>query len=1053
MRNMLIILGVILLPVLAFSQVSEAGKPVKLITTDSIVGTTVLSSDTVYELNGFTYVDSGEVLIIEPGTIIKGNTGTGLSASALVIQRYAKIFAEGTPTAPIIMTSISDNVDLPLDLPDDATSKGLWGGLVLLGNASISVAGDSAFVEGIPENVRTMYGGRTTPNDNDNSGVLRYVSIRYPGSVLSPNNEINGLTLGGVGRGTVIDHVEVFYSADDDVEIFGGTVNVSHLVLAFGDDDAIDTDQGWRGVAQFVFEIKDPRWGDRLTENDGGSDATACVSCTPYARMVLTNATLIGQGTSSTAPGGRTLWKDYAGGYMYNNIFMEQPNAVMEIEVKGGDAGIDAAGSSTAWLPGSTSSIANGFPGLDFKANFFYRHDGTGSTRDSLYATGNAANPLSTARVRSAIFPGGDTSLAGKNHGDINPQLTNISWTRTGTLDPRPTGGSPAVSGAVAVEAYADPQGKVKAVSYRGAFAPGQPLWTDYWTALSFYGFTPAPPAFATWSGITDNGKPTKLITTDSLNQKVNLLSRDTVYELNGFTYLDSGKILIVEPGTVTKGNTGTGLSASALVIQRYAQIFAVGSFDFPIVMTSISDDVDLNLDLPDDATSKGLWGGLILLGNASISVAGDSAFVEGIPENVRTSYGGRTTPNDNDNSGELEYVSIRYPGSVLSPNNEINGLTLGGVGRKTRISNIEIFYSADDDVEIFGGTVNVSNVVLAFGDDDAIDTDQGWRGVAQFVFEIKDPRWGDRLTEDDGGSDATACVSCTPYARMVLTNATLIGQGTTSSAPGGRMLWKDYAGGYMYNNIFMEQPNAVMEIEVKGGDAGIDAAGSSTAWLPGSTSSIANGFPGLDFKANFFYKHDGTGTSLDSIYATGRTAAPLSTQRVRDAIFPGGTMTIAGKNHGDLDPQIRNVDWTRSEKLDPRLKVGSPAATGAVAVEAYADPQAKVVPVAYRGAFPPGQELNQTWLWKWSYLAGGKFIGTNYSTSCCTGTTGNVNMVGIVDLSDLSALVSYLTGGGYVLPCQPEANINTVGIVDLSDLSALVSYLTGGGYVLPNCL
>ncbi len=1044
-----------MLPGLAFSQVSEAGKPVKLITTDSIVGNTVLSSDTVYELNGFTYVDSGEVLVIEPGTIIKGNTGTGLNASALVIQRGAKIFAEGTATCPIIMTSISDNVDLSLDLPDDATSKGLWGGLVVLGKASIATATGLAYMEGIPENIRTQYGGGATPDDNDNSGVIKYVSIRYPGSVLAPNNEINGLTLGGVGRGTVISHVEVYYSADDDIEIFGGTVCLDHLALAFGDDDCLDTDQGWRGVAQFVFEIKDTRWGDRLTENDGGDEKSSCITCTPYARMVLANATMVGQRPGGSGSGGRMLWKDYAGGYMYNNIFMEQPKAVMEIEVTGtADANIDAAGSSVAWLPGSVSSIANGYPGMDFKANFFYLHGGAGTTLDSSYATGRTTNPLSTQRVRDALFPGGDLSLVGKNHGDVDPQLTNLSWTRTGTLDPRPVASGNASSGAVAYESHVTASGNVVPVSYRGAFAPGQALWTDYWTALSFYGYTPAPPAFTTWSCITDNGKPTKLITTDSFNLAANVLSRDTVYTLNGFTYLDSGEVLVIEPGTVIKGNTGTGLNASALVIQRNAQVFAVGCPDCPIVMTSVSDDVDLNIDLADDATSKGLWGGLVVLGKASIATATGLAYMEGIPENIRTQYGGGATPDDKDNSGVLKYVSIRYPGSVLAPNNEINGLTLGGVGRKTRISNIEVFYSADDDIEIFGGTVCLDHLALAFGDDDCLDTDQGWRGVAQFVFEIKDKRWGDRLTENDGGDEKSSCITCTPYARMVLANATLIGQAPGGGGSGGRMLWKDYAGGYMYNNIFMEQPNAVMEIEVTGtADANIDAAGSSVAWLPGSVSSIANGYPGMDFKANFFWHHDGTGTALDSSYATGRTTNPLSTQRVRDALFPGGTLSLAGKNHGGVDPQLRNIDWTRSEKLDPRPKTGSPIETGAVAYEPYVVASGNVVSVPYRGAFAPGQDLDETWLWKWSYLASGKFLGTTYPQSCCVGTTGNVDMAGIADLSDLSALVSYLTGGGYILPCVPEANINNLGIVDLTDLSSLVSYLTGGGYVLPNCL
>jgi hypothetical protein len=1061
LRKALLLVALLLSPVLAFGQVSEAGKPVKQVFDADITGITCFHSDTVYVLNGFVFVDSGEVLVIQPGTIVKSQPGTGANATALIVSRSGKLFAEGTETAPIIFTALADDVDNPTDLPDDASSKGLWGGVVLLGITDVSVAGDSSFIEGIPVATygpRITYGPGTkyTGNDNDNSGVMRYVSIRYPGSVLAPNNEINGLTFGAVGRGTTIDHIEVYYSADDDYEWFGGTVNCYYLVGAFGDDDCFDTDEGYRGIRQFAFEIKDPRWGDRLTENDGGN--ANCFSCTPYARAVLTNATLIGQGATGSSGGtrDRMIWRDYAGAYVYNNVFTQVPKDFLEIEVKGGDAGIDGITSSTRWLPSGQGSLIDfgGTPQLDFVNNIFYAKGNAGPAIFGIYSTGDSTTtPLATARVRNDLFGvGRDTAATGKNQ-LINPLLTNISYTRTGTLDPRPTGGSPLVGTATALPAYAKVNGPVSSVSYRGAFEPGKPLWTDRWTALSFYGYTPSPTPFAVWSGVTQVGKPVKQIA-DSNITGITTFYRDTVYELNGFCFVDSGEALVIEPGTVVKGAPGTGANATALIVSRVGRLYALGSEDFPVVFTAEADDVDNPTDLPDIASSKGLWGGVVLLGRTNISVAGDSSFIEGIPVATygpRITYGPGTkyNGNDNDNSGVMRYVSIRYPGSVLAPNNEINGLTFGAVGRATRIDHIEVFYSADDSYEWFGGTVNCRYLASGFDDDDCFDTDEGYRGVRQFAFEIKDPRWGDRLTENDGGN--ANCFSCTPYARAVLTNATLIGQGATGSSGGtrDRMIWRDYAGAYVYNNIFTEVPKDFLEIEVKGGDAGIDGITSSTRWLPSGQGSLVDfsGTPQLDFQKNFFYRAGNAGSTRQRIYSTGdSTTAPLATARVRGDVFTAGDTTIAGKNQ-TIDPNIRFIDWTRSQKLDPRVKATGPAATGSAAVPAYADPSGFVQSVPYRGAFNPNDPLDGTWIWRWSFLASGGFLGTNgVPPSCCVGVTGNVDgdpLEGI-DISDLSALIDFLYISFTPPACMAEANTDgdIGGGVDISDLSALIDFL-----------
>ena len=224
-------------------------------------------SDKTYILTTRIAVESGATLTIQPGTIIKAEAGTGANASALVIARGAKLMAQGTPSQPIIFTSVADDITTgqvasPNLSPD---LDGLWGGLIILGNAHISSAsGTSAQIEGIPvSDANGLYGGT---DDADNSGVIQYVSIRHGGANIGEGNEINGLTLGGVGSGTTIDHIEIIANQDDGIEWFGGTVNVSHALIWNNGDDALDADQGWNGTMD-NFIIINP--GDEAMELDG----------------------------------------------------------------------------------------------------------------------------------------------------------------------------------------------------------------------------------------------------------------------------------------------------------------------------------------------------------------------------------------------------------------------------------------------------------------------------------------------------------------------------------------------------------------------------------------------------------------------------------------------------------------------------------------------------------------------------------------------------------------------------------------------------------------
>ena len=219
-------------------------------------------SDTIYEMAGKVVVGEGATLTIQPGTLIKARDGQGSLSTALIVARNGKIDAQGTVDSPIVFTSIYDTGD---NL--DETDQGLWGGIVVLGNAPISADATPANIEGVPVNDEFgLYGGT---DQMDNSGILRYISIRHAGTLLGDGNELNGLTLGGVGRATTIDHIEVVGNLDDGIEFFGGCVNASNLLVWAQGDDAFDLDQGYFGIITNYVGIEGSN-SDHALELDGG---------------------------------------------------------------------------------------------------------------------------------------------------------------------------------------------------------------------------------------------------------------------------------------------------------------------------------------------------------------------------------------------------------------------------------------------------------------------------------------------------------------------------------------------------------------------------------------------------------------------------------------------------------------------------------------------------------------------------------------------------------------------------------------------------------------
>ena len=228
-----------------------------------------------YYLKGWVYITDGAELTIEPGTIIKCDKTT---KAALIVERGGKLFAQGTPSAPIVFTSAQEK---------GKRKPGDWGGIILCGNAQNNQK--EMQIEGGP---RTKHGGN---NDSDNSGVLSYVRIEFAGYPFQKDKEINGLTLGSVGSGTKLDHIQVSYTNDDSYEWFGGTVNAKYLIAYKGWDDDFDTDNGFSGNVQFGLVIRDPRTADTSQSNGFESDNSAAgATVTPYTSATFSNITFVG---------------------------------------------------------------------------------------------------------------------------------------------------------------------------------------------------------------------------------------------------------------------------------------------------------------------------------------------------------------------------------------------------------------------------------------------------------------------------------------------------------------------------------------------------------------------------------------------------------------------------------------------------------------------------------------------------------------------------------------------------------------------------------------
>jgi hypothetical protein len=872
--------SVAVLAVLCGAPAGEAAAAATVFISGNITTSETWTSDNEYVLTQPVYVTEGATLTIEAGTVVRGEPQSEAGANdpgTLIIARGSKIRALGTPTRPVVFTDLfDDNVGsnpgtFPYDDPLNALSlTGQWGGVILLGRgyvANNTLSGPDPTREVQIEGLTATGGLGLYGNggdDDDDSGTLTYVSIRYGGFNLSANNEINGLTLGAVGRQTDLDHIEVFQNKDDAFEFFGGTVNAHHLVVANVGDDGVDYDEGWRGKLQHVFMLQGTPGTDKSDkggEHDGGNNPDGSQ---PFAIPTIYNVTYVGLGQKAyTGKLTNTAlhFRDNAGGRYYNSFFADFGGAPLCIE--NASLGVTAPQPNTSAERATTDYLVDGVfyraPDSDFQLEL----------RDSTFwCFGNGG-----------AIPVGDASAygcdGGKEHYDngafTNAALQNQSLScaeplpiRTlsrfpigistvpdpvTSIDPRPAAGSVLLT----TDRTPPADGFFEPVSYRGAFAPGE-NWAEGWTNLSRLGYFPPKPQIAVAANIVASETWTS----------------DNEYVLTQPVYVTEGATLTIEAGTVVRGEPQSEAGANdpgTLIIARGSKIRALGTPTRPVVFTDLFDDnVGSNpgtfpYDDPLNALSlTGQWGGVILLGRgyvANNTLSGPDPTREVQIEGLTATGGLGLYGNggdDDDDSGTLTYVSIRYGGFNLSANNEINGLTLGAVGRQTDLDHIEVFQNKDDAFEFFGGTVNAHHLVVANVGDDGVDYDEGWRGKLQHVFMLQGTPGTDKSDkggEHDGGNNPDGSQ---PFAIPTIYNVTYVGLGQkayTGKLTNTALHFRDNAGGRYYNSFFADFGGAPLCIE--NASLGVTAPQPNTSAERATTDYLVDGVfyraPDSDFQ------------------------------------------------------------------------------------------------------------------------------------------------------------------------------------------------------------
>ena len=679
----------------------------------------LLTSNSLYELVGKVVIggdnEASATLTVQAGTTIFGGTAVDF----LVISRGSQIVANGTRTAPITLTSQSD-LEGSVDIE---TTRGEWGGLVINGNAPINdcpegATGGTADCTKEGEANSGLFGGS---DPNDSSGKLNYVVVKYAGSNVDPENQLNGIAFQAVGDGTQVDYIQVHNNLDDGVEFFGGTVNAKHVVLTGNADDSLDWTDGWQGSIQYLVIDQGADAGDNGIEADNREGDE---NATPRSLPKIANMTITGH------PGERAIrLRRGTGLELYSSVVQDSENC--------------------------------------------------------LRIQGESLNQLGRGIVFDGVSFDCDTVVEGDDVAAINSLLTTSSNVST-------TGQSVPAASLSAMDFFDE-------TNFIGAVESADEDWTTGWTVA----MPSAATDFACPDGTTEvsevGGRRTCEISGTITGDLA--LTRSNYYVLDGKVTVggdnaDPGA-LHIESGTTIIGDNPTDF----LVISRGSQIVANGTANAPITMTAVDDVLG---NIADPVNTQGLWGGLVINGNAPINDCPEGATggtVDCTKEGEANSglFGGA---DPNDSSGKLNYVLVKFAGSNVDPENQLNGIAFQGVGDGTEVDYIEVYNNLDDGVEFFGGTVNAKHVVLVGNADDSLDWTDGWTGAIQYLHIEQTDQAGDNMIEaDNREGDEQA----TPISEPTLANMTMVGN------PGERAIrLRRGTGLHLYNSMVSGAANCL---------------------------------------------------------------------------------------------------------------------------------------------------------------------------------------------------------------------------------------------------
>lgn len=547
------------------AQLPATNKPIVSVSGDITVSETWINTN-VYHLTSLVKVKGGVTLSIQAGTTIIAD-----STAFLVVAKDSRLYANGTVTSPIVF-------DSKIHYDGGRAAAGQWGGVTLLGNANVNEAGLRYEVD--PSDVDFDFGTfNSTANDTEDRGVLNYVQILNSGFAVAENQEVNGLSLCGIGSGTTVDNISIVNSGDDGIEIWGGTVNLNNITIVNALDDSFDVDNGYTGTVTNlrVVQVLAAAAGVEMT-NSG--DAT----------VLRTNLTINGFEIITAA----TQKKE--GGFYFKD-------------------------------EDTTGTFTNG-------RIVHYGLDGAFHSRD--------LKPMTAAAAALLNF-------------------TNIKVEAVGDL----YGGPSLATFQAEYEAQLPDNTSKPVIDIAGTIAGGT------WTKGNIYHL---------------------------LNQ----------VKVTGVLSIEAGTTIIGDP-------------LAYMVMLKGSTLTAEGTAAEPIVFDSKS-------HFDGGISGSGQWGGVTLLGNAQVNEAGLVYEVD--PADADFTFGSTGTGANAENSGSLKFIEILNSGFAVAENQEVNGLSLCGIGSGTTIEDITIINSGDDGIELWGGTVNLTNMKIINALDDSFDIDNGYTGT-----------------------------------------------------------------------------------------------------------------------------------------------------------------------------------------------------------------------------------------------------------------------------------------------------------------------------------